>query len=149
MTAHDAAAAWIYRGVWATIVSLFRVPSDPPALPSQGEHVRAIRPAPAYLRYLKFFFWLMLLPGDVLPVAAWIARMDGVVTSSETAALDRLGELLKVPERPREVVDKIVQEVISMSDDVRPARYDLLGLRRIISERLKASQAAKQGAEGG
>lgn len=72
MTAHDEAAAWIYDGVWAAIVALFRVPPQPPSLPSQGEPVRAIRPASGYLRYLKFFFWLLLLPGDVLPVVAWL-----------------------------------------------------------------------------
>lgn len=71
--ARDAAAAWIYRGVWATVVALFRVPPGPPMLPSQGEHVRAIRPSPGFLRYLKFFFWLLLIPGDVLPALGWVA----------------------------------------------------------------------------
>ena len=71
--ARDAAAAWIYRGVWATVVALFRVPPEPPMLPSQGEHVRAIRPSPGFLRYLKFFFWLLLIPGDVLPALGWVA----------------------------------------------------------------------------
>jgi membrane protein YdbS with pleckstrin-like domain len=69
----DAAAAWIYRGVWATIVSWFRVPADPPTLPATGEPVRSIRPADGYLRYLKFLFWVALIPGDVLPVLGWIA----------------------------------------------------------------------------
>ncbi len=69
----DAAAAWIYRGVWASVVALFRVPARPATLPAAGEPVRSLRPAPGFLRYLKFFFWLLLLPGDVVPLAAWVA----------------------------------------------------------------------------
>ncbi|MEO5819284.1 MAG: PH domain-containing protein [Vicinamibacteraceae bacterium] len=72
MSGHvDAAAAWIYRGVWATVVSWFRVPAEPPTLPARGEPVRALRPAEGYLRYLKFLFWVALIPGDVLPVVGW------------------------------------------------------------------------------
>ena len=69
----EEAAAWIYRGVWASIVSLFRVPPHPPTLPVEGEDVRSLRPAPGFLRYLKFFFWLLLVPGDVIPIAVWAA----------------------------------------------------------------------------
>lgn len=68
----DAAAAWIYRGVWAGVVALFRVPAQPPTLPAAGESVRSLRPAPGFLRYLKFFFWLLLIPGDVIPIVAWV-----------------------------------------------------------------------------
>ena len=69
----DVAAAWIYRGVWASVVAVFRVPADPPTLPAVGEAVRSLRPAPGFLRYLKFFFWLLLIPGDLIPVVAWVA----------------------------------------------------------------------------
>jgi membrane protein YdbS with pleckstrin-like domain len=69
----DAAAAWIYRGVWASVVSLFRVPPHPPTLPARGEAVRSLRPAAGFLAYLKFLFWLALIPGDILPVAGWVA----------------------------------------------------------------------------
>ena len=72
-TSRDAAAAWIYRGVWASIVTWFRVPPHPPVLPSAGEHVRSFRPARGYLQYLKFYFWLLLIPGDILPIGAWMA----------------------------------------------------------------------------
>jgi uncharacterized membrane protein YebE (DUF533 family) len=41
----------------------------------------------------------------VYGVAAWIARMDGVVTDGENEALKKLGASLKVPDRPREIVD--------------------------------------------
>jgi membrane protein YdbS with pleckstrin-like domain len=69
----DTAAAWIYRGVWASVVALFRVPERPPTLPAAGEPVRSLRPALGFLNYLKFIFWLMLIPGDVIPIAGWIA----------------------------------------------------------------------------
>jgi membrane protein YdbS with pleckstrin-like domain len=69
----DAAAAWIYRGVWASVVQLFRVPDHPPTLPVAGEPMRALRPAAGFLAYLKFLFWIALIPGDILPVVAWAA----------------------------------------------------------------------------
>jgi membrane protein YdbS with pleckstrin-like domain len=69
----DAAVEWIYRGVWASVVALFRVPERPPTLPVAGEPVRSLRPALGFLNYLKFFFWLMFIPGDVIPIAGWVA----------------------------------------------------------------------------
>jgi membrane protein YdbS with pleckstrin-like domain len=69
----DAAAAWIYRGVWASVVGFFKVPEEPSTLPAAGEPVRSLRPSPGYLRYLKCLFWIALIPGDILPVLAWIA----------------------------------------------------------------------------
>src|SRR5450432_3212131 len=77
----------------------------------------------------------------VYGVASWITRLDGVVTESEQAALQKLGDALKVPEKPRQIVDGIAQDVANMSDD-RPARYDLVALRRIIGERLAAKKDA-------
>jgi uncharacterized membrane protein YebE (DUF533 family) len=74
----------------------------------------------------------------VYGVASWITRLDGLVTEDEQAALAKLGDALKVPERPRELVDGIAQDVANLSDD-RPSRYDLVALRRIIGERLAAS----------
>ena len=71
----DAAAAWIYGGVWAGVVALFRVPAQPPTLPAPAGGVRTIRPAPGYLQYLKFFFWLLLIPGDVVPIVVWSATV--------------------------------------------------------------------------
>jgi membrane protein YdbS with pleckstrin-like domain len=72
--ATERAAAWIYRGLWAVLVRAFRVPAQPPSLPvSEGETLESFRPAPGFLRYLKFQFWVLLVPGDILPVAGWIA----------------------------------------------------------------------------
>lgn len=91
MSGHvDAAAAWIYRGVWATIVSWFKVPADPPTLPAADEPVRAMRPAEGYLNYLKFLFWIALIPGDVLPIAGWIAIAAAVPVFGAVLALPAL-----------------------------------------------------------
>ena len=78
----------------------------------------------------------------VYAVACWLTRLDGVVSVAESQALDGLGEALKIPAKPRGIVDSIAQEVANLSDD-RPSRYDLIGLRRAIGERLKSAQSAK------
>lgn len=78
----------------------------------------------------------------VYAVACWLTRLDGVVTAEEGQALERLGEALKIPEKPRTIVDGIAQDIANRGDD-RPARYDLVGLRRAIGDRLKSAQAKK------
>jgi uncharacterized membrane protein YebE (DUF533 family) len=80
----------------------------------------------------------------VYGVACWLTRLDGVVTEAESAALTRLGESLKIPDKPRQIVDGIAQDIANRGDD-RPDRYDLLGLRQAISERLQAAAAKKEG----
>src|SRR3954447_3792765 len=37
----------------------------------------------------------------VYAVASWMTRLDGKIAEAETTALDRLGELLKIPALPR------------------------------------------------
>jgi uncharacterized membrane protein YebE (DUF533 family) len=76
----------------------------------------------------------------IYAVASWIVRLDGVVHEKETDALRRLGDILKVPERPREHADQIALEIAELPEGDRPARYDLLGLRTTISERLAEAQ---------
>lgn len=76
----------------------------------------------------------------VYAVASWMTLLDGKVTEGEHEALRKLGEALKVPERPRQHADAIVAEVINMSPSMRPARYDLVALRRIIGDRLREAQ---------
>jgi uncharacterized membrane protein YebE (DUF533 family) len=78
----------------------------------------------------------------VYAVACWLTRLDGVVTEAETNALGKLAEALKVPEKPRSIVDGIAQDIANKGDD-RPSRYDLIGLRRAIGDRLKTAAAAK------
>ncbi len=72
----DIAGRWMYRGVWSAVVSLLRVPEEPPALPARpGESVERFRPSPDYLRYLKFWFWIGLLPMDIAIGAGWLALL--------------------------------------------------------------------------
>ncbi len=80
----------------------------------------------------------------VYAVACWIARMDGQVTPGESDALAQLGERLGIPERPRGAAEAVAREVAEMPEGDRPARYDLAALRRILAERLRQSQAARQ-----
>ncbi len=79
----------------------------------------------------------------VYAVASWMTRLDGTVTNTELEALHKLGDALKLPERPRAHADAIAQEIASLSEDDRPSRYDLVGLRRTIGERLRLAQALK------
>jgi uncharacterized membrane protein YebE (DUF533 family) len=79
----------------------------------------------------------------VYAVASWMTRLDGVVTEKETEALAKLGEALKVPERPRFHADQIAQEVAGLSESDRPMRYELGKLRALIGERLAQAQAAR------
>lgn len=76
----------------------------------------------------------------VYAVAAWMTRLDGKVTGGEKDALDKLGDALKVPARPREHADAIALEVAEMAEGDRPDRYDLIALRKIIHERLLEAQ---------
>jgi uncharacterized membrane protein YebE (DUF533 family) len=81
----------------------------------------------------------------VYAVACWLTRLDGVVTEAELSTLAQLGEKLGIPEKPRQIVDGIAQEIANRGDD-GPSRYDLVGLRRAIGDRLQAVQAKKEGA---
>lgn len=79
----------------------------------------------------------------VYAVACWIARLDGKVSDAETLALSRLGDKLGVPERPRASVETIAREVADLPPGDRPARYDLVGLRERIAQRLSRAQGAQ------
>jgi uncharacterized membrane protein YebE (DUF533 family) len=79
----------------------------------------------------------------VYAVASWMTRLDGVVTAGEQEALDRLGELLKVPKVPREHADAIAKEIAELPEGDRPSRYDLRGLRQTIQARLDEAHAAR------
>lgn len=67
------ASAWIYEGVWAVLTDLFRVPRDPPRLPSSGGAPKTLRPCDGWLRYRKTIFWIILFVFDVALGAGWIA----------------------------------------------------------------------------
>lgn len=62
MTAQiERTSARLYQGLWGILARWFRVPVEPPALPTgPGESVSTFRPDPAWLRYLLFRFWIGL-----------------------------------------------------------------------------------------
>jgi len=70
----ERAAAWVYRGVWGVVADWFRVPVEAPTLPVvPGGFVESFKPAPAFLRYMKFWFWIGLLPSDIGIFVGWAA----------------------------------------------------------------------------
>lgn len=70
----DQAAAQVYRGIWRGLVQWFKVPADPPTLPTHaGEQLERFKPAEGYLRYLMLFFWIGLVIIDLFFLAIWIA----------------------------------------------------------------------------
>ena len=79
----------------------------------------------------------------VYAVASWMVRLDGVVDDRELDALRRLGDLLKLPDRPREHADMIALEIADLPEGDRPSRYELGALRKTISERLAQAQRAR------
>lgn len=81
----------------------------------------------------------------VYAVASWMTRLDGTVSVEESAALDKLGDALKVPEVPRANADLIAQEIAALPEGDRPLRYDLTRLRQVITERF--AEAARVRAE--
>lgn len=76
----------------------------------------------------------------VYAVASWMTRLDGRVAAEESAALERLGDALKVPAAPRAHADAIAQEIAALPDGDRPHRYDVRRLRATIEERLAEAQ---------
>lgn len=81
----------------------------------------------------------------VYAVASWMTWLDGDVTEPELAALAKLGDSLKIPAAPREHADAIMREVAHLSEDIRPARFDVPRLRALIGERLQEAQRQRSG----
>jgi uncharacterized membrane protein YebE (DUF533 family) len=79
----------------------------------------------------------------IYAVASWMIRLDGVVDDRELDALRRLGDVLKLPERPREHADMIALEIAELPEGDRPSRYELGALRRTISARLAHAQRVR------
>jgi len=53
------AAEWVYHGMWGILAEWFKVPRQPPTLPTaRGETPTTLRPSEAWLRYLKLQFWI-------------------------------------------------------------------------------------------
>lgn len=83
------AAAWVYEGLWGILARWFRVPQGPPTLPfHDAEAVESLRPSEAFLRYLKFQFWVYLTLMDGVVILAWLILL---------IAMPLLGGLLALP----------------------------------------------------
>lgn len=69
----EKAAAKFYEGFWGILTRWFKVPSKPPSLPVRAEEkMDSFRPAPGFLRYLKFKFWVLLTLIDMVIILIWI-----------------------------------------------------------------------------
>ncbi len=80
---------WIYQGVWSVLVRWFKVPEQPPGLPTkQGEKLDIFTPSPEWLRYLKINFWILFLVQKV----AWIVLCVILII-----AIPLLGVLIAIP----------------------------------------------------
>ena len=52
------AAHSVYLGIWSILATWFRVPRQPPTLPTrEGEEARSFRPSPQWLKYLIVQYW--------------------------------------------------------------------------------------------
>ena len=72
----------------------------------------------------------------IYAVASWMIRIDGDTAPAEAAALAKLGDTLKIPEKPRMHADAIAREVAALPEGDSPARFDLPRVRKLIGERL-------------
>ena len=85
----EAAAETIYAQLWNILETWFKVPPEPPTLPAESpDDVKSYRPAPGYLRYLKFMFWVFLVLIDATILFLWIVIL---------VAVPWLGALLALP----------------------------------------------------
>jgi membrane protein YdbS with pleckstrin-like domain len=93
-------ARWMYRGLWGVLVDLFRVPHHAPTLPvAADEQVDSFQPAEGFLKYLQFWFWILLLLTDIAILVGWVAV---------TAHKPWLGALLLLPALVLAVVPDIL-----------------------------------------
>jgi len=91
---------WCYGGLWGILTGWFRVPQQPPSLPSlHGEQHDTFRPADGFLRYLKLQFWILLVIIDLLVLVVWI----GI-----TVAVPMVGIVLAIPALVIAIVPDIV-----------------------------------------
>ncbi len=82
----------------------------------------------------------------IYAVATWMSGIDGMVSGPEKAAIDKLGDLLKIPEKPRQHAEAIAREVAESATGKGVVFYDLPKVRKIITERLAAARKAKEAA---
>jgi membrane protein YdbS with pleckstrin-like domain len=84
MPRESESARRVYGGIWAVLAGLFRVPKEPPGLVAMGaESIESFRPAPGFLDYLKFQFWIFLLLIDGALAVLWLV----ILVNSPLAAI--------------------------------------------------------------
>jgi len=67
------ASEWMYRGLWRVLGDLFLVPHDPPTLPVRpGEAIDSFQPGEGFLRYLKFYFWILAVLIDLIIAGVYL-----------------------------------------------------------------------------
>jgi len=72
----DRFARDLYRGVWGFLVPLLRVPQEPPDLPSgDRDQLEVFHPSPGFLKYLKLWFWIVVIVVDLALLVAWVATL--------------------------------------------------------------------------
>ena len=76
MSGPNEPAQRVYRGVWAVMANLFKVPRTPPNLLALGDdEITSFRPSAGFLAYLKFQFWLFLLLVDGALFVFWVVLL--------------------------------------------------------------------------
>ncbi|MGI9014900.1 MAG: PH domain-containing protein [Phycisphaerales bacterium] len=74
----DRLSSGLYRQLWRVITPWLRVPDQPPDLPhastdDEAAVAETFKPDQGFLRYLKFWFWIVAIIIDVLILGGWIA----------------------------------------------------------------------------
>ena len=72
----------IYQGIWERLTDWFRVPDRPPDPPMArpDEESDSFQPAEGFMRYMKFWFWMIVAIKDVGILAAYIAIFVGLAS---------------------------------------------------------------------
>jgi tellurite resistance protein len=74
----------------------------------------------------------------VYATAEWLARLDGNVDQSEVDALKKLGDFMKVSEEARANARQAVLDIARLPTGAKPDRYDLVKLREVLEQNLRA-----------
>lgn len=72
----------------------------------------------------------------VYAMAEWLARIDNQLDPKEQVALDELGAFLMLSERVRTKARDAAQEIARLPTGNRPDRFDLVGLRSLLEQRM-------------
>jgi hypothetical protein len=69
-------------------------------------------------------------------LGAWLAQVDGVVSTSEHTTLVALGEKLGLPEGLRKRAASVANDIACLPDGGKPDRYDFVKLVARLKERM-------------